>query len=153
MNNEVKEGLKKLYEEWSTLTTGHVRPTKRLQIITIELINRIPALIGEIELLEKRDAVEISSRQIGKIRKTIQEFCKSLKINEPTIMVADKYVIMDRQSYSGKVYPQIQIFQHTIEEIRECIRGYQHSFSGHSDCAHHIKTILENHDRQIKEGH
>lgn len=49
--------------------------------------------------LEKRDRIKISSRQIGKMRKTIAEFYKSLETQESVIMVAEKYVIMDNESY------------------------------------------------------
>lgn len=154
MKKEIIEGLKKLYEEWHALTTGNGRPSKRLQIITIELINRMPTLIGEIELLEKRDAIDISPRQIGKMRKAIQEVCKSLEVRKSVILVAEKYVIMDRQSYNRKLLPQLQNFQSAIREIRERIATADlHSFYDYSDCVYDIKLRLKKLNKQIMEGH
>ena len=121
MKSEVIAGLKKLYEEWCTLTTGYVRPTKRFLTIRNELINRIPALIGEIEILER-------SKNFAEAK--WEDWAKRCEKAERQTQILQRAIA------------EIQ------ERIATADR---HNWYDYDDCASDIKLILIKVDKEIKE--
>lgn len=96
------EQIEEIFGELERLRAESLRYLQDLNDRTLE-IERLEKENEELLIkslrLEKRDRIEISSRQIGKMRRTIEEFLKSLAIQESVIMVTGKYVIMDNESY------------------------------------------------------